>query len=139
MSNHQNDSGPQSAAAKGSLSVVLSTQANEPKGSHSSLTIEKENHRKGPRPKQQTYPMSAPVSAIRKPKTEIIETEMLVWLDTKATAKYLGCSPGAIRMKRRRSHVIGYKPFGGRKWYFKRSDLDRAIESSKIGGRNGNN
>jgi hypothetical protein len=103
----------------------------------SSLTTEEKKPRKGPRPKKSLYPMSAPVSAIRRsvPLTQFDES--IEWLNTEVAGAYLHCSPAAIRMKRRRGQIKGHRPFGGR-WYFKRSDLDRAIESSNKGGTNGN-
>lgn len=101
-------------------------------GSRSLTTEEKKPH-KGPSPKKSLYPMSAPVSAIRRSVPLTPFDEPIEWFNAKVAGEYLHCSPAAIRMKRRRGQIKGYRPFGGR-WYFKRSDLDRAIESSKKGG-----
>ncbi len=141
MSNHQNESTPQAEAAKVKLSVIIADQPSKPTGLHSSLKIEENVPRKGPKPKARNYPMSATAAEMKKlrPPPPLEEVEKLVWLTTRAAAKYLSISPAAVRMMVRRKQLPAYRPFGGRKLYFKRSDLDRAIESSKKGGSNGNN
>lgn len=57
------------------------------------------------------------------------------WLTTKAAAEYLGTTAGGIRNMVYRGQLIPYKPFG--RLLFKRSDLDRRVESSRKGGVNG--
>ena len=139
MSNHQNESAPQAEAAKVKLSVIIADQPSKPTGLHSSLTTEENVPRKGPKPKARRYAMSATAAEMKRLRQQPLleEVENLVWLTTKAAAKYLSISPAAVRMMVRRKQLEAYKPFG-RKMYFKRSDLDRAIESSKKGGSNGN-
>lgn len=103
----------------------------------SSLTTEEKVQRKVPR-KPRRYPMSATAKEMKKllPKKVIQVGEKITWLTTEAAALYIGISPAALRQMVQRKQVVAYKPFGGRKLYFKKSDLDQAIESStKVGGR----
>ena len=55
------------------------------------------------------------------------------WLNTKEAAKYMRTSEPALRMRVRRRQLFPYRPFAGRRMLFKRSDLDRAIESPRNG------
>lgn len=106
----------------------------------SSLTIEKDNQRKVPR-KPRRYPMSATAKEMREKRLRLVvqEVQKITWLTTELAALYLGISPAALRQMVQRKQIVAYKPFGGRKLYFKKSDLDQAIESSKkVGGKNGN-
>lgn len=132
MSNHQNEHQPKPEAEKIKLAVIISDEPPVEKAiDGSSLTTEEKKQWRGPSPKKARYPMSASASAMRRMKLENRE-DLSVWLNTDLAGHYLGCSPAAIRMKRMRGQIKGTKFFG--RWYFKRSDLDRAIESSNKGG-----
>lgn len=100
-------------------------------------TESEEIKRKVPR-KPRRYPMSATAKEMKEllPKKVIQVGEKITWLTTEAASLYIGISPAAMRQMVQRKQVVAYKPFGGRKLYFKKSDLDQAIESSKkVGGR----
>lgn len=58
--------------------------------------------------------------------------EMAVWLSTNEAAAYLRISPGALRNCVHRGSVPFYK--FRRSLRFKRTELDRLLESTKCGG-----
>lgn len=54
------------------------------------------------------------------------------WLNTKQAAEYLGTTDGGVRNRVYRGQLAVYKPFGKLGLsYFKKSELDRLIETSK--------
>ncbi|MEN9722594.1 MAG: Helix-turn-helix domain [Pseudomonadota bacterium] len=57
------------------------------------------------------------------------------WMTTKEAAEYLRTTVGGIRNMVYRGQLIPHKPFG--RLLFKRTDLARAVESSRKGGVNG--
>ncbi len=60
------------------------------------------------------------------------ELEQLVWLNTNEAASYLRISPGALRVHVYRGDVPYYK--FRRRLRFKRIELDRLIESTRVLG-----
>lgn len=100
-----------------------------------SLTIEEKVRRKVPS-KPRRYPMSATAKEVRDQRlNKVISQENITWFPTEVAALYLGISSAALRQLVHRKRLEARKPFGG-KLYFKKSDLDQAIESSKkVGGK----
>lgn len=138
MSNHQDDRQPKPEAEKVKLSVIISDQPPTDKNvGGSSLTTESEKvQRKEPR-KPRKYPSAATREEIRaqRIKRTMEGVANISWLTTAAAAFYLGTTPAALRQMVKRKQIVAYKPFAGRKLYFKKSDLDRAFESAtKVGG-----
>ena len=58
--------------------------------------------------------------------------EKAVWMNTQEAARYLRISPGALRNQVHRGEVPFYK--FRRSLRFKRTELDRLIESTRRGG-----
>ncbi len=125
------------AEKENEVAIIPNTSSVGSNATDSSLTTEEKVQRKVPR-KPRRYPMSATAKEMKEllPKKVIQVGEKITWLTTEAAALYIGISPAALRQMVQRKQVVAYKPFGGRKLYFKKSDLDQAIETSKkVGGK----
>ena len=57
----------------------------------------------------------------------VIEPVPVVWMTTETLTQYLGVSKDYIDHLRDSGLIQYYKPFGGRKVYYRKDDIDKAI------------
>jgi hypothetical protein len=79
-------------------------------------------------PRKYPMPLGLPAQKTTEP---LPSFQRAVWLDTRAAAEWMGSTVSGIRNRVYRGQLKPHKPFGrsGRS-YFKRTDLDRLMESS---------